>query len=252
MRSNLILQFKRLCQTITGVKMKLTPDERLIIALDVDEESVALGLVDELKGYCSTFKVGAQLFTRCGPRIVEAIHNKGCRVFLDMKYHDIPNTVAKAIKAASDLGVFMCTIHISGGMKMMQAALEARGNLFAPQIIGVTVLTSMNQPMLEEVGVMKTLEMQSSLLVNLAQKAGIDGVVASPHEVFRIRQACGQGFIIVTPGIRLETVSDDQKRVATPKEAICLGASFIVVGRPVIHANSPARAAEQIVAEMDN
>ncbi|MDI6780671.1 MAG: orotidine-5'-phosphate decarboxylase [bacterium] len=230
--------------------MELTPNERLIIALDVDKESAALGLVDELKGYCSIFKVGSQLFTRCGPGVIEKIHDKGCRVFLDMKYHDIPNTVSEAIKAAANMGVFMCTIHAGGGMKMMQAALEARGSSITPQIIGVTVLTSMDQSMLEEVGVMKPLEVQSSLLVNLAQKAGIDGVVASPHEVSKIRQTCGQDFIIVTPGIRPWIADDDQKRVATPREAIRFGANFIVVGRPIIHARSPAKVAEQIVGEI--
>ncbi|MBU0700513.1 orotidine-5'-phosphate decarboxylase [bacterium] len=230
--------------------MKLPPNEQLIIALDVDKESVALELVDELKEYCVTFKIGAQLFTKCGPKIVEKIHHKGCQVFLDMKYHDIPNTVAGAIRAAVDMDVFMCTIHVSGGTKMMQAALEARGDRLTPKLIGVTVLTSMDQPMLEEVGVMKTLEMQSNLLVNLAQKAGIDGVVASPQEVFRIRQTVDKNFIIVTPGIRPEIVADDQKRVATPKEAIRLGANFLVVGRPVICAPSPIKAAEQITREM--
>jgi orotidine-5'-phosphate decarboxylase len=231
--------------------MKISSKERLIVALDVDDISRAIKLVDELKEYCSIFKVGTYLFTRAGREIIDIIHNKGCRVFLDLKYHDIPTVVAGAVKAAVELGVFMCTLHISGGLKMLKAAVSAKSNSPIPKLIGITVLTSMDQQVLEEIGIMKTVGMQVSLLVNLARKAGIDGVVVSSHEIFRIREICGEDFILVVPGIRTEIVQDDQKRIATPIEAIRSGATFIVVGRPIIHAEVPAKVAEQIIKEIE-
>lgn len=231
--------------------------DKLIVALDVDNEKRAVELVDVLKNNVKFFKVGFELFSSCGPRIVEIIKEKDCEVFLDLKFHDIPNTVAKAASSITRLGVFMFNVHALGGYDMMKETVDVvadeaeRLNIERPRIIAVTVLTSMGEKELKKIGVSGNMEHAVLKLANLAKKAGLDGVVASPSEAKLIRKELGKDFLIVTPGVRPACVSThDQKRVATPKEAIKAGADFIVVGRPIIEANSPEEAALDIIKEM--
>ena len=232
--------------------------DQLLVALDVESGTRALELADGLRGIAGGFKIGKRLFTLEGPPLVKALVERGDRVFLDLKFHDIPNTVAAAVAAATSLGVWMVNVHASGGRKMMAAAREAAGEAAArenrprPLVIGVTVLTSMNQEALAEIGVQRPLLEQVRHLAALAQSAGLDGVVASPLETRTIREHCGADFAIVTPGIRggSATVSgkDDQERTMTAPEAVAAGASYIVVGRPIIGAADPRAAAESIAA----
>ncbi len=232
--------------------MQLTPKERLIVALDVNNLNKATKLVNQLIDYVHTFKVGAQLFTSAGNDAVKMIQDKGGRVFLDLKYHDIPNTAASAAKIVAELGVFMFTIHTLSGKEMMKAVVEAIARQQTkPLVIGVSILTSLDQEGLKEIGITKNLNEEVTALAKLAKSSGLDGIVASTHEVKEIRNQCGSDFIIVTPGIRpTGSISDDQKRVATPKEAIEDGADFIVVGRPIITAPNPAKIARQIIEEI--
>jgi len=232
--------------------MRLTPQERLIVALDVDNLKEATKLVSQLISHVTTFKVGAQLFTLVGNDAVKMIQDKGGRVFLDLKYHDIPNTVASAIKIAAKMGIFICTIHTLGGKEMMKAVVESISALQAkPLIIGVSILTSLNQEGLKDIGIDRNLNNEVITLSKLAKSCGIDGVVASAHEIKEIRKHCGKDFIIVTPGIRPKGSSlNDQKRVATVKKAITDGADFIVVGRPIILAQNPIKVANQIIEEI--
>jgi orotidine-5'-phosphate decarboxylase len=211
---------------------------KLIVALDVDGFDTAMRLVDQLRGVAGMFKVGSQMFTRYGPRLVDQIHAAGERVFLDLKFHDIPNTVAKAVESAAALRVHMLTVHTIGGLEMLQAAAAVKER---PLIVGVTVLTSQGGDVADEV----------VRRARLAKQAGIDGVVASAHEIKPIRAAVSGSFLLVTPGIR-PTGSDkgDQKRVMTPSEAVAAGTDYIVVGRPILAAPDPAAAARAIVAEM--
>lgn len=228
--------------------------DQLIVALDVDSGSRALQLADELRGVVGAFKIGKRLFTLEGPAIVRALTDRGDRVFLDLKFHDIPNTVATAVSAATALGVWMVNVHASGGRAMMTAARQAahqtaaREGRQAPLVIGVTVLTSMSAEALAETGVTSPLMEQVVRLATLARDAGLDGVVASPQETHVIRQACGAHFAIVTPGIRggaaVVSGNDDQERTMTAPEAIAAGASYIVVGRPIIAAQDPRKAAQ--------
>lgn len=231
--------------------------ERLIVALDVDAKEKALAIVGQLKNDVKFFKIGLELFSSCGPDIVGQIKRKGCEVFLDLKFHDIPTTVAKASAAVTGLGAYMLNVHAIGGYDMMKRCAEAvklealRLKIEKPKVIAVTVLTSMDQDALVKVGVTGTVKEQVLKLARLAKDAGLEGVVASPEEARVIREALGSEFIIVTPGVRPEwAATDDQKRVATPKEAIDDGASFIVVGRPVTAAEDPAGAARKIIREM--
>jgi orotidine-5'-phosphate decarboxylase len=234
--------------------------DQLLVALDVESGSRALQLADELRGAVGGFKIGKRLFTLEGPAIVRALVDRGERVFLDLKFHDIPNTVGTAIAAATALGVWMVNVHASGGRRMMEAARDAAtaaaesGGRPRPLVIAVTVLTSMTVEALAETGVQSPVMEQVVRLARLAQAAGLDGVVASAQETRMIREACGPAFTIVTPGIRGGSAGvagkDDQERTLTPPEAIAAGANYIVVGRPIIAAPSPRQAAEIIGASL--
>ena len=233
--------------------------DQLLIALDVPTGGEALQLADVLRGSVGGFKIGNQLFTAEGPVIVRTLAAKGDRVFLDLKFHDIPNTVASAVAAATSLGAWMINVHASGGAKMMQAAAEAARRTAsvegrpAPRLIAVTVLTSMNAAALSQGGVNSPLIEQVTRLARLAQQAGLDGVVASAQETSVIRALFGPDFSIVTPGIRggaAAVSKDDQERTMTASEAIAAGASYIVVGRPVVAAPDPRAAAEKIAEEI--
>ena len=235
--------------------MKLTPKQRLIFALDVSSLEEVKKWARLLKGYVGIFKVGKELFTACGPKVVDIIHNAGGEVFLDLKFHDIPNTVAKAGVVAAGLGVKMFNVHTLGGLKMMEAVRESvdttckRGR--RPIILGVTILTSMDEKAIKQVGIIGPVKNRVLQLASLAKRAGLDGVVASPLEVKDIKKKLGNDFIIVTPGIRMsDSKPDDQRRTMTPKEAIKAGADYIVVGRPIREAKDPIETARKIVEEL--
>ena len=229
--------------------------DKVLVALDLESREQALALAGSLRGSVGGFKIGSRLFTAEGPPMVRALTERGDKVFLDLKFHDIPNTVATAVAAAAQLGVWMVNVHAGGGTTMMRAARDAAQESAAkrgttpPLVIAVTVLTSMNQQTLREVGVVIDLPDQVLRLAELAREAGLDGVVASPQETRAIRARCGQGFTIVTPGIRGGTAAEarnDQERTMTPSEAIAAGASYLVVGRPVIAAPDPLAAARAL------
>ena len=232
---------------------------KLIVALDVDTKEEAEKLVEKLHPYVGVFKVGMQLYNGLGPEILQAIHAKGGTIFSDLKFHDIPNTVAQAGKVMTRQKVFMFNVHASGGSEMMTKTAEAarveaeKLGVKRPLVIGVTVLTSMDLKTLqEEIGVNRTMEEQVVQLAKLAQDSGLDGVVASPKEVRAIREACGKDFCLVIPGIRPAwAASNDQKRIMTPKEAIQAGADYIVVGRPITAASDPVEAAQKILLEIE-
>ena len=231
--------------------------ERLIVALDVGDLGEVKELVKLLASEVGMFKVGKQLFTHAGPQAVRLIQELGGEVFLDLKFHDIPNTVAKAAVEATRLGVKMFNVHAFGSLEMMRAmAKEARRvchqqNLRKPIMLAVTVLTSLNQDDLKRVGVDGRVADQVVRLALLTKEAGMDGVVASPHEVADIRSACGRRFVIVTPGIRPRDAGrNDQQRVMTPADAIQASVDYIVVGRPILAAKDPVAAARKIIAEM--
>ncbi len=224
--------------------------ERLIVALDVPSTDAALRLVDLLRGEVGMFKVGSQLFTSAGPGFVRALAARGDRVFLDLKYHDIPHTVAGAVSVATQLGVTLLDVHALGGRAMLEAAAGARPAVGA-QLLAITVLTSHDEATLRELGLDGPISAAVTRLALLAQASGADGVVASPHEIALVRAACGPGFLIVTPGIRpAGTRAGDQARAATPAAAVRAGADYVVVGRPIVEAPDPAAAARAIVAEM--
>lgn len=239
--------------------MKLTTRERLVLALDVDDLKKANELVDKLSDYVGVFKIGSQLFTAEGAKVVNMVNERRGKVFLDLKFHDIPNTVAQAAEVATKLGVYIFNVHTLGGYEMMKTAAEVTAKtsqelgVKKPLILGVTLLTSINQEILEkEIGIKKRLKEQVVHLAKLAKAAGLDGVVASSWEIKEIRKACGEDFVILTPGIRPAGKSfDDQKRVMTPREAIKLGADFLVIGRPIRNAVNPVEAAKEILREME-
>lgn len=232
--------------------------EKLILALDVSEYSYAIELVERFKDYVGIFKIGPELFVSYGPKIVEDINKMGKKVFLDLKFHDIPNTVSKAAIAATRLGVYMFNLHTSGGLEMMKKCRDSivelclKENIERPKILGVTVLTSFTREILrDELGIQHGLRTHVRHLSGLALKAGLDGVVASAREAETIRNHCGKGFLIITPGIRPSwTPPDDQKRTATPKEAIGAGADYLVMGRAILQQADPLKAIELITLEI--
>lgn len=231
--------------------MSKTPE--LIVALDVGDLAAAAALVEQLYPAVTLFKVGLQLFTAEGPRAVEIVRQRGGDVFLDLKLHDIPNTVAAAVREAAKLGAVMCTLHASGGRSMLQAAKEAVAASGSPmRLLAVTVLTSLDSRGFEEVGGGKLdLTAQVIRLAALAWEAGLDGVVASPHEIGLLRAALGPSMRLVIPGIRPAWApTEDQRRVMTPQEAAVAGADFLVIGRPITAAADPAKATRRILDEL--
>lgn len=231
----------------------------ILVALDVPSAVQAMALADSLRDVVGGFKIGKQLFTAEGPAMVRALADRGDRVFLDLKFHDIPNTVAGAISASVTTGAWMVNVHASGGRKMMEAAAEAAGAAAGksgrprPLVIGVTVLTSLDRAQLQETGMMTDIDAHVVRLALLAKASGLDGVVASPQEIVAIRAACGPDFVIVTPGIRVtgsSTPKDDQARTMGPREAIAAGASYLVIGRPITAAPDPRHAAQGIVESL--
>ncbi len=234
------------------------PKDKLIVALDVDTLARAESLVDRLAGLVGLFKIGSQLFTACGPAAVEAVQKRGGRVFLDLKYHDIPNTVAGAAREATRIGVFMFNVHASGGRAMMSAAAEAAAatakelGAGRPMVLAVTVLTSLDRAALSrELAVSSSVEGHVLHLCGLAREAGLDGCVASPNEIAAIRRQFGPAWLIVTPGVRpAGAEAGDQSRIATPAAAARAGAQYLVIGRPITGAPDPAEAARTILEEM--
>ena len=232
--------------------------DKLIVALDFSELSEAEKIVKQLSAAVKIFKIGKELFTVAGPEAVKMVHAHGAKVFLDLKFHDIPNTVASACEAAARMGVFMLNVHASGGKNMMIGALQAVHRVAeetkkpAPKLLGVTVLTSMKDADLKEIGVAKKVEKQVQELAVLSQRCGLDGVVASGQEIKIIRKAAGKDFLVVTPGVRpVWAAHGDQKRIVTPREAVELGADLIVVGRPITQHARPLEAAEKILKEIE-
>lgn len=227
----------------------LDPGARIIVALDLPTGAAALDLARALSPHAGLFKIGLQLFIAAGPDIVRAVRDLGGRVFLDLKLHDIPNTVGRAVESATSLGAEMLTIHLQGGHAMLEAAAQA-----APAemlLLGVTVLTSADERTLREIGVTGTVEEQVLRLAEIAAAAGLRGLVASAHELAPLRNAYRNGMKIVTPGIRPEGAqAHDQKRAMTPREALAAGADYLVIGRPITAAPDPRAALEQIMADV--
>ena len=235
----------------------MTRDEarnKIIFALDVNGLAEIDRYAGMLAGKVGMFKVGKELFTACGPDAVRAVQRHGGQVFLDLKYHDIPNTVAKAMLEAARLGVQLANLHALGGAEMMETAASAVRKEFGndrPRLLAVTILTSSTAETLRGVGIDHPVQDMVVRLAKLAQEAGMDGVVASPQEIGLIRAVCGPDFLIVTPGVRPAFASaDDQKRIMTPAEAVAAGADYLVIGRPIAKADDPAAAADLITAEI--
>jgi len=230
----------------------LQPRDRLIVALDVASASQARQVVQTIGEVATTYKIGKQLFTAEGPRVVRDLVSSGRKVFLDLKFHDIPNTVAGAVKSAADLGVSMLNVHASGGTRMLKAAVEAaKQHPARPLVLAVTVLTSLSDSDLPEIGISGNVLSQVLRLGALARNAGCGGLVASAQEAAELRRTLGEGFAIVTPGIRpASSAAADQARVVTPEDAITAGATHLVVGRPILDAPDAAYAAAKIVDEI--
>jgi len=223
--------------------------EKIIVALDVATKAQAVALVEQLREQISFFKIGLQLYTAEGPEIVRAVLATGAKVFLDLKFNDIPSTVARTVEAASNLGVRMLTIHLSGGSDMIRAAVAVPKNELL--ILGVTVLTSANEGMLREIGISDEIDNQVLRLAKLGVAKGVDGIVASPHEIKSLRAEFGDKIKIVVPGIRPSwSEPGDQKRFATPSEAIEAGADYLVIGRPITAHKNPREAVEKILGEL--
>jgi orotidine-5'-phosphate decarboxylase len=232
--------------------MSSTPKDRLAVALDLPSEQEALKLVDRLGQTCQWFKVGMELYYAAGNSIVQQLRDRGFNVFLDLKLHDIPNTVAGAVRSATQAGASLLTIHATGGVAMMSAAAEAASAPGSPRLLAVTILTSMDAKELAGIGISASPAEQVLRLARLALASGIDGMVCSPEEVATLRQETGPNTLLVIPGIRPTGSSmEDQRRIATPAEAIALGASMLVVGRPITRAADPAAAAQAILEEIE-
>jgi orotidine-5'-phosphate decarboxylase len=228
----------------------MTSRERLIVALDVPGVEEARSLAMALRGRVGMFKVGSQLFTAAGPDFVRELVDHGDGVFLDLKFHDIPNTVARAVESARALGVSLVTVHAVGGSSMLAGAAKALDGS-TTRLLAITVLTSHDDASLRELGIDRSVERQVLAMARLAREAGVHGVVASPNEVAAIRGACGPDLLIVTPGIRpTGAASDDQARAATPAAALSAGADYLVIGRPITRATDPGAAADAIVASL--
>ncbi|MEW5919963.1 MAG: orotidine-5'-phosphate decarboxylase [Bacillota bacterium] len=231
--------------------------EKIIVALDVDSAEKACTLVQQLAPPLCNFKVGFRLFVACGPPIIAALKELGAKIFLDLKFHDIPNTVAEAAEAATRLGVDMFNVHLSGGREMIKAAVKGAAvtaeklGLPRPRVMGVTVLSSFSAEALQDTGVVRTLDEHVVALTRLGLDCGLDGVIASPREAVLLRQSCGEEFLIVTPGVRPAWAApDDQQRILTPQQALQAGASYLVIGRPIIKHPAPRQAVEKIIAEL--
>lgn len=223
----------------------------VIVALDFPSERETLQLVDQLEPALCRLKVGKELFTRCGPELVKQLVAQNFDVFLDLKYHDIPNTVARACAAAADLGVWMLNVHALGGERMMLAAKQALADKDAPLLIAVTWLTSSGQVELDALGIKSTPQQMVSRLAAMSKNAGLDGIVCSAQEAPILRQDMGNEFLLVTPGIRLaDSAQDDQCRVVTPKKALTDGASYLVIGRPITRAKDPCKILRTINSEI--
>ncbi|HWB59111.1 MAG TPA: orotidine-5'-phosphate decarboxylase, partial [Chthoniobacteraceae bacterium] len=233
-----------------SVTQPATPAQKIIVALDVPTEADALKLIDTLGDTVRFYKIGLQLFTKCGPAFVQRVKATGARVFLDLKFLDIPNTVQHAVRSACEIGVDMMTIHLCGGGKMIAAAVAGAGDDPA-LILGVTVLTSSSRETLQETGVHGAVEDQVLRLAKLGVENGIRGVVASPQEISLLRQVFGKGLAIVTPGVRPEwAAANDQQRTLTPQAAVGAGADYLVIGRPITAHANPAEAARMIADEI--
>ena len=223
----------------------------VIVALDFDNADATLAFVRQLDPTQCQVKIGKELFTATGRSLAESLVNQGFKLFLDLKYHDIPNTVASACKVAAEMGVWMVDMHASGGRRMMEAAANSVANYaHKPLLIGVTVLTSMDAQDFAETGVGRSIEAQVSALANLAQQSGLDGVVCSAHEAALLRAERGEDFVLVTPGIRLNTEGnqDDQRRIMTPAQALAAGSSYLVMGRPITQAADPLAVLREVNA----
>lgn len=228
-------------------------DSKIIVALDYNSIDSALNFVDSVDPALCKLKVGKEMFTYFGPEFVKQLIARRFDVFLDLKFHDIPNTVANAVKAAAELGVWMVNVHTSGGPKMMQAASDALKTYGkdAPLLTGVTVLTSMDEEQLSSIGIERPIKEQVVLLAKLAKSSGLNGVVCSAQEAQLLRQEIGDDFVLVTPGIRLpESEKGDQSRIVTPKQAIINGSSYLVIGRPITKAQDPYAVLQQILSQI--
>ena len=234
--------------------------DRIIVALDVDDVKECKRILSKLKGQIAIFKIGMELFTACGPKVVDLVHQSGAKVFLDLKFHDIPNTVAAACRMATRLGVFMLNVHATGGLKMMKWAAEhthaeaERLKIKEPILLGVTILTSLTEQEIKgEIGIERPLREEVLNLAQLAKQAGLKGVVASSLELEVIKKQLGSDFVVVTPGIRPSwyVTRSDQQRVVTPKMAFDMGADYIVIGRPIVQDPKPEKACEKIFAEIN-
>jgi len=223
---------------------------RIIIPLDMEYTS-AVSIADKLDPNICRLKVGNQLFTSSGPKIVKTLHDKGFEIFLDLKFHDIPNTVYESVRSAANLGVWMINVHASGGSKMLDASKKAlEGFDKPPLLVGVTILTSISEEILTEIG-FKNLDKQVMRLTKLAQRSGLDGVVCAASDASKVKQTCGESFLTVTPGIRPKDADlNDQSRTSTPKEAIANGSDFLVIGRPITGSEDPTNALENIYKEV--
>ncbi|MCK4462896.1 MAG: orotidine-5'-phosphate decarboxylase [Candidatus Omnitrophica bacterium] len=233
-------------------------DPRLIVALDVDSYRKAVRLLKSLSRYVKVFKVGSALFTKCGPKIIRHIHKRGAKVFLDLKFNDIPTTVSNAAVEATKLGVYMLNVHALSGKEAMKVTAEAvakqakKLHIFKPILVAVTILTSLHEEDLSPLGIKGEVKELVLRLAKAAKESGLDGVVASAKETHMIKEKFGDDFVVVTPGIRPEWASEraDQKRIMTPKEAIKNGSDFVVIGRPIIKARKPVKAVKEILEEI--